>query len=83
MVNANNIKTKGPSKTLDYKLRGKFEIQKLCGTNANRLVLRPLSGKIHPVFHASLLEPYRQNTIPGRRLPTSPPVDFEQQEYVI
>jgi len=59
MVNAKNIKTKRPSKKLNYKLRGKFEIEKLCGTNAYRLKLPPLSGKIHPVFHVSLLEPYR------------------------
>jgi len=42
-----------------------------------------LSGKIHRVFHVSLLEPYCQNTIPGRRSPTPVPVDLEQQEYVI
>jgi len=83
MVNVKNIKTKRPSKKLDYKLRGKFEIEKLCGTNAYRLKLPPLSGKIHPFFHVSLLEPYRQNTNPGRRSPTPPPVDLEQQEYVI
>ena len=83
MVNAKNIKTKRPSKKLDYKLRGKFKIEKLCGTNAYRLKLPPLSGKIHPVFHDSLLEPYPQNTIPGRRSPTAPPVDLEKQEYVI
>jgi len=83
IVNAKNIKTKRPSKKLDYKLRGKCEIEKLCGTNAYRLKLPPLSGKIHPVFHVSLLEPYCQNTIPGRGSPTPPPVDLEQQEYVI
>jgi len=57
MVNAKNIKTNRLSKKLDYKLRGKIEIQKLCGTNACWLKLPPLSGKIHPVFHVSLLEP--------------------------
>jgi len=83
MVNAKNIKTKRPSKKLDYKLRGKFEIEKLYGTNAYRLKLTPFSGKIHLVFHVSLLEPYRQNTIAERRSPTLPPVDLEKQEYVI
>jgi len=83
MVNTKNIETKRPSKKLDYKLRSKFEIEKLCGTNACRLKLPPLSGKIYRVFHVSLLEPYRQNTIPGRRSPTPPLVDLEQQEYVI
>jgi len=82
MVNAKNIKTRRPSKKLDYKLRGKFEIEKVYCTNAYRLKLPPLSGKIHPVFNVSLLEPYRQNTIPGRRSPTPPPVDLEQEEYV-
>ena len=67
MVNAKNIKTKRPSKKLDYKLSSKLEIEKLCGTNAYRLKLPPLCGKIHPVLHISLLEPYCQNTIPGRR----------------
>jgi len=83
MDNAKNIKTKRPSKKVDYKLWGKFEIEKPCGTNAYRLKLPPLSSKIDPVFHVSLLEPYRRNTIPGRRSSTSPPVDLEQQEYVI
>jgi len=83
MVNTKNIKTKRPSKKLDYKLRGKFEIEKLCGTNAYRPKLPPLSGNIYPVFHVSLLEPFHQNTIPGKRSPTPPPVDLEQQEYVI
>jgi len=76
-VNTKNIKTKRPSKKLDYKLRGKFEIEKLCRTNAYTLKLPPLSGKIHPVFHVSLLESYRQNTILGRRSPTPTPVDLE------
>jgi len=83
MVNLKNIKTKRPSKKLDYKLGGKFESEKLCGTNAYGLKLPPLSGKIHPVFHVSLMEPYRQNNIPGRCSPTPPPLDLEQQEYVI
>jgi len=83
MVKAKNIKTKRPSKKLDYKLRDKFEIEKRCGTNAYRIKLTPMCGKIHPVFHVSLLAPYRQNTIPGRRSLTPPPVDLEQQEYVI
>ena len=83
MVNAKNIKTKRPSKKIYYKLRGKFEIEMLAGTNAYRLKLPPLSGKIYSVFHVSLLEPYQQNTIPERRSPTHPPVDLSQQRYPI
>jgi len=78
MVNAKNIKTKRPSKKLDYKLRGKVEIEKLCGTNTYRLKLPPLSGKIHLVFHVSLLERYYQKSIPRRRTPTPLPEDLKQ-----
>ena len=78
MINARNIETKRPSKKLEYKLRGKFEIENLCGTNAYRLKLTPLSSKIHPVFYVSLLEPCHQNTIPRRHSPRPPPVDLEQ-----
>jgi len=39
MVNAKNIKTKHPTKKLDYKLRGKFRIKRLIGMNACELQL--------------------------------------------
>ena len=83
MVNAKNIKTKRPSKKLDYKLRGKFMIKCLVGINAYELELPPSAGNIHPVFHISLLEPYHENTIPGRKEPTPPPIDLEEEEYLV
>jgi len=43
--------------------------------------LPPSTGKIHPVFHISLLEPYHLNNLPGRHSPTPPPVDLEETEY--
>jgi len=81
IVNAKNIKTRRSTKKLDYKLRGKFRIKRLIGMNAYELELPPSTGKIHPVFHISLLEPYHLNNIPGRRSPTLPPVDLEETEY--
>jgi len=57
-VNAKNIKTRRPTKKLDYKLCGKFRIKRLIGTNAYKLELSPSTGKIHLVFYISLLEPY-------------------------
>jgi len=83
MINGKNIKTKRLSKKPYNKLRGKFQIESLCGTNTYKLKLLPLYGKIYPILHVSLLEPYRQTTILGRHSPTLPPVDLEQQEYVI
>jgi len=83
MVNAKNIKTKRPTKKLDYKLHGKFQIDKLIGTCAYKLKSPPIAGKIHPVFHISLLEPYHCNTISGRRSPTPPPIDLAEQEWFV
>jgi len=81
MVNAKNIKTRHPTKKLDYKLPEKFRIKILIGANAYELELPPSTGKIHPVFHISLLEPHHQNKILGRRSPTSPTVDLAETEY--
>jgi len=83
MVNAKNLKTKYPTNKLDYKLCGKFQIEKLIGTCAYRLKLPPITSKIHPVFHISLLEPYQFNTIPGRHSPTPPLVHLEEQEWFV
>ena len=63
LVNAKNFKTKRTTKKLDYKLRGKLQIEKLLGTCTYRLNLPPMAGKIHTVFCISLLEPYHANTI--------------------
>src|SRR5205085_12146682 len=58
-----------------------FRIKRLIGTNAYKLELPPSIGKIHPVFHISLLESYHLNNIPGRRSLTPPPIDLEEIEY--
>jgi len=54
MVDAKNIKTKRLSKKLDYNLKAKFKIEKLCGTSTYRFKLLALSGKIYLAFHVSL-----------------------------
>jgi len=83
MINAKNIKTRRPTTKLDYNLRGKFRIKRLIGTNTYKLELPPSTSKVHPVLHISLLEPYHLNNIPGRCLPTPPPVDLEETEYYV
>lgn len=81
MVNAKYIKTRRLTKKLDYKLDGKFKIKRLIGTNTYELALPPSTGKIYPVFHICLLEPYHLNNIPVRRSPTPPPIDLEEMKY--
>ena len=55
-LSGRNIKTKRPSKKLDYKYHEPFKILAAVGLRSYWLSL-PLSMKgVHPVFHASLLE---------------------------
>jgi len=37
-------------------------------------------ARLHPVFHVSLLEPYRANTIPGRVAPPPPTIEIDGNE---
>jgi hypothetical protein len=65
MLNGRNIKTRRPSRKLDHKLYGPFQVEKLISPSAVRLTL-PRKWRIHNVFHVSLLEPYNSG---GRTLP--------------
>ena len=83
MVKATNIQTERKSKKMDYKMRAKFKAIQLVGTYTYKLEFPPRMGRIHPVFHISLLEPYHTNTIPGRKSPTPPPVDIESNRFIV
>ena len=74
--------TRRPSRKLDVRRLGPYEIVEAVGRSAFRLKLPP-SMQIHPVFHVSLLEPHVANTFPGRIVPSPLPeiVDsFEEFE---
>jgi len=58
MLNGRNIKTRRPSRKLDHKNHGPFQVEKIVSPLTVRLTL-PWKWKIHNVFHVSLLEPYR------------------------
>src|SRR2546421_11513309 len=72
-----HINTTRPSKKLDFKRLGPFEITKRIGKQAYRLDIKQLGKSIHDVFHVSLLEPYTPNAFPSREplRPTSVQVD--------
>ena len=72
MLNAKDFKTLRPSKKLEHKMRGKFNIKRLIGSHTYELEFLPNVWK-HPVLHVSMIEPYNVNPIPGRRSPTPPP----------
>jgi hypothetical protein len=60
MLNGRNIKTRRPSRKLDHKNHGPFQIEKIVSPLAVKLTL-PRKWKIHDVFHVSLVEPYRRS----------------------
>ncbi|ESK83643.1 hypothetical protein Moror_12010 [Moniliophthora roreri MCA 2997] len=71
-----------PSKKLAPKREGPFKILKVLGPVTYRLDL-PHQWKIHPVFHAALLSPFKQTEAHGPSF-TEPPLDliegFEEYE---
>jgi len=61
MLNAKNIRTKRPTKKLAPKLIGLFKFLEQRGELAYKLEISD-QWKIQPVFHVSLLAPYRTST---------------------
>ena len=76
MLNAKHIRTKRPSKKLSPKLYGPFKILEKRGERAFKLEISP-RWKIHPIFHVSLLEPYRTSNRDGRGQPPREPEDID------
>jgi hypothetical protein len=68
MLSGRNIQTRRPSRKMDHKNHGPFQIEKIVSPLAVRLTL-PRKWQIHNVFHVSLLEPFRTSE---HRLPPDP-----------
>ena len=61
------------------KRQGPFEIIEVLGPLTYRLQL-PQQWRIHPVFHATLLTPYHENSTHGPNFPLPPPDIIEGEE---
>ena len=83
MLDTRNLNLHCPSKKLSEKRLGPFEVLEKVGQSAYHLKL-PLSWKIHPVVHATLLSPFRENDIHGPNYPSPPPDLIEgEHEYEV
>jgi transposase InsO family protein len=76
-----DIKTKRPSKKLDWKFTGPYVVEGKVGSHAYRLTL-PTSAKIHNVFHVARLEPFKEGAIEDVEPPKALEVDG-QEEYEV
>ncbi|KAI5888428.1 uncharacterized protein SCHCODRAFT_02513229, partial [Schizophyllum commune H4-8] len=81
MLDLRNIKTKRPTKKLDYKRLGPFTVEKKVGSHAYRLKLPKTMSRIHPVFHVSLLHEIPADTFARRPPEKAPPVEIDEEGY--
>ena len=80
-LESKNLKLWYESQKLAPKQEGLFKIQEVLGPLTYQLELSK-QWKIHPVFHATLLSPYKENDTYGNNF-THPPPDLidGQEEY--
>jgi len=76
MLNSKNLSNKQPLKKVSQKLYASFKVLEKKGSGASMLEISP-RWKIHPVFHVSLLQPYRASNRPNRERPSQDPINIE------
>ncbi|ESK80764.1 hypothetical protein Moror_15447 [Moniliophthora roreri MCA 2997] len=74
-----NLSLGYPSPKLSPKHEGPFKIKEVLGPVTYKLKL-PFQWRIHPIFHAGLLTPYKENEIHGPNFLEPPPDIVEGQE---
>ena len=82
-LDGRNIRTKRPSRKLDWKNLGRFKILEKLNSYVYRLEL-PATIQIHDVFHVEKLRPVSQDPFPGQVIPEQPPVEVDgEQEWEV
>uniref|UniRef100_A0A0W0GDJ2 Chromo domain-containing protein n=1 Tax=Moniliophthora roreri TaxID=221103 RepID=A0A0W0GDJ2_MONRR len=78
-----NLSLGYPSPKLSPKRKGPFEITEVLGPMTYKLKL-PFQWRIHPVFHAGLLSPFKETDVHGPNFLEPPPDIVEgQEEYEV
>ncbi|KAF7116923.1 hypothetical protein CNMCM5793_005553 [Aspergillus hiratsukae] len=79
LLSTKNLKSWRPSKKLDMRYDGPFEVIEVIGKQAYRLRLPQSYARIHPVFHVSLLKPWTGRV--GSETPAKPqPIIVDGEE---
>jgi hypothetical protein len=81
-LNRQHIETDRPTKKLDYRRLGPYEILEKIGSRAYKLKL-PASMKIHDVFHVSMLEKVTADNFNRQPIPLPPVIVNEQEEWEV
>jgi len=76
LLNAKNIKSKRPARKFTPRWYGPFKVLEEKGNRAFRLDM-PARWKVHPIYHVSLLEPYKVSDRRNREQPQGEPEDVE------
>ena len=78
-LSSKHIITKRPTRKLDHKRLGPFEVLKVIENLAYELILPP-TMKIHPVFYVSLFKNAATDPLPGQHIAPPPPVIVDGEE---
>ena len=83
-LDSRNIRTAQPSKKLEHKRYGPYEITEKLSPLNYRLKLPKELRSIHDVMHIEKLLPYEEDTIPERVPIPPPPIEIEgETEYKV
>ena len=80
-----NIKTARPTKKMEDKWFGPYEVLEKVGASAYRLNLPKTWGRIHSVFNEAILKPAVEPEFPSQKRPPPPPpvIVDEEEEYEV
>ena len=67
LLEATNINSQRPSKKLDFKRHGPFEVLEKVGRSAYKLKLPPTWRRLYPTVNEIYLTPYQSPTFPSQQ----------------